>query len=161
MEPITFHAIGVIHTPHTDPTKTPIQPAYAEDIEGHAEVFDEYQDGLRDLDGFSHVYLIYHLHRAGPPRLTVTPFLEDVSHGVFATRAPNRPNAIGLSLVRLTRVVGNTIHFEGADMLDGTPLLDIKPYAARFEPAVAGDVRFGWLDGVDEATAQRRGRRSD
>jgi len=154
---LTVQPIGVIHTPHTRAAETPIQPVFAQGIQGRAEILPEYADGLADLEGFSHIWLLYWFHRAGPARLTVRPFLEDVEHGVFATRAPTRPNPLGLSLVRLVRRDGCTLHLEDMDVLDGTPLLDIKPYTPRFDERTG--VRTGWLAGVDEQTAQARGRR--
>lgn len=154
---VAFAVIGVIRSEHVAPENTPIQPIYARDCAGRVEVFPEYAEGLRDIEGFSHIYLIYHLDRAGPARLTVRPFLHDAEHGVFATRAPCRPNPIGLSIVELVRREGNTLHIRGVDMLDGTPLLDIKPYSARFDCFRA--TRNGWLDQVGEASAQQRGRR--
>ncbi len=117
----------------------------------------EFEDGLADLEGFSHLILLYHLHRTGGVKLRVTPFLEDVEHGVFATRAPCRPNPIGLSVVRLVRREGSVLHLADVDVLDGTPLLDVKPYVARFDRR--DGVRSGWQDGVDEGTARSRGRR--
>ena len=154
---LVLKPIGVIRSPHTEPPKTPIQPVYAQGIEGRAEILPEFADGLRDLEGFSHIILVYHFHRAKGVRLLVQPFLEDVEHGVFATRAPCRPNPIGTSLVRLVRREGTVLHLEDVDVLDGTPLLDIKPYIGRFD--VRDDVRCGWQEGVDETTAKRRGRR--
>jgi tRNA-Thr(GGU) m(6)t(6)A37 methyltransferase TsaA len=154
---VQYRPIGIIHSPHTDPSQTPIQPAYALGILGRAEVFEEFEEGLRDLEGFSHIYLIYHFHRASKPKLTVKPFLEDVPHGVFATRAPCRPNAIGFSLVRLLRREGRVLQLEDVDVLDGTPLLDIKPYVPRFD--LRDKVRCGWQEDVDEQTARVRGRR--
>jgi len=154
---VTYRPIGVLRTPHTEPDAAPIQPVYAEGAEGRAEVFAEFAEGLADLEGFSHLILLYHLHRAPPVKLTVQPFLEDVSHGVFATRAPCRPNAIGLSVVRLVRRDGAVLHLADVDMLDGSPLLDVKPYVARFDRREA--VRSGWQDGIDEADARVRGRR--
>jgi tRNA (adenine37-N6)-methyltransferase len=154
---ITFRPIGVLRSRHTQPEATPIQPVYADDCPGRAELLPEFVDGLADIEGFSHIYLVYHLHRAGPSRLRVKPFLQDVERGVFATRAPARPNPIGLSLVRLVRREGNVLHFDGADVLDGTPLLDLKPYAPRYDDIK--DARGGWTNEVDDATAQRRGRR--
>lgn len=156
---VTFRPIGVIHSPHKDPAATPIQPAFAADCPGRAELLPEFAAGLADIEGFSHLYLVFWLHRAGPPRLRVKPFLQDVERGVFATRAPSRPNPIGLSLVRLIRREGNVLHLAGVDVLDGTPLLDLKPYAPRYDRVE--DSRGGWTDEVDEATAQRRGRRHD
>jgi tRNA-Thr(GGU) m(6)t(6)A37 methyltransferase TsaA len=155
---ITYRPIGVIRSDHLVEDRTPIQPAYASGCRGRAEVFPPFAGGLRDLEGFSHVYLIYHFHRCGPARLLVKPFLQDVERGVFATRAPCRPNAIGLSIVELVRREGNVLYIDRVDILDGTPLLDIKPYAARFDRIEA--TRNGWQDEVDEETARQRGRRS-
>lgn len=154
---IVFSPIGIIHSPHTTAEKTPIQPIYAKNCQGHAQVFPEFSEGLRDLDGFSHVYLLYHFHQAASPRLLVKPFLQDVERGVFATRAPCRPNPIGLSVVRLLSIEGDTLHFEGIDILDGTPLLDIKPYTRRFDHIET--LRNGWQDEVDERVAEKRGKR--
>lgn len=156
-EQFIYRPVGVIRSDHTIADKTPIQPVYAVESEGRAEILPEFADGLRDIEGFSHVYLIYNFHRAGPPRLTVKPFLEDVEHGIFATRAPARPNAIGFSVVELVRREGPVLYFRGADILDGTPLLDIKPYIARFDNIVTS--RNGWQDGIDERTAERKGGR--
>jgi tRNA-Thr(GGU) m(6)t(6)A37 methyltransferase TsaA len=153
----TIRPIGTIHTPHTRAAETPIQPVFAEGIAGRAEIRPEYADGLRDLEGFSHIWLLYWFHQADAPRLLVRPFLQEFEHGVFATRAPTRPNPIGLSLVRLVRREGCVLHLADVDILDGTPLLDIKPYVPRFDYRT--DVRTGWLEAVDEETAQRRGRR--
>ena len=154
---IVFRPIGVIRTDHTKADKTPIQPVFAKGCTGRAEVFPEFEEGLRDLEGFSHVYLLYHMHRVEQPRMIVKPFLQDIERGVFATRAPCRPNAIGLSIVELIRREGAVLYLNGVDILDGTPLLDIKPYAARFDRIET--TRNGWQDEVDEETAQRRGKR--
>jgi tRNA-Thr(GGU) m(6)t(6)A37 methyltransferase TsaA len=154
---IVYTPIGIIHSEHHLPEKPPIQPVYARGCPGRAEIFAEFAEGLRDLDGFSHLYLIYHFHQAGTARLVVKPFLQDVDRGVFATRAPCRPNAIGLSVVELVSRAGNVLYFDGADILDGTPLLDIKPYTAKFD--IFKTARNGWQDEVDEATARHRGRR--
>jgi len=154
---ITYRPIGVIRSERLVPEETPIQPVYAKGCTGRAEILPEFADGLRDLDGFSHIYLIYHLDRAGLARLVVKPFLQDIERGVFATRSPSRPNAIGLSIVELVRREGNVLHLDSVDILDGTPLLDIKPYTARFDTFET--TRNGWQDEVDEETAQRRGRR--
>jgi len=156
-ERITYQAIGVIRSPHTDPTKCPIQPRYATGIEGRIEIDSAFENGLDDLDGFSHIVLLFHFHRAKPFRLKVVPFLDDVQRGVFSTRAPSRPNSIGMSVVRLLRRTGCILHIADVDILDGTPLLDIKPYIERF--GVDGPIRSGWQDAVDETEAGRRGRR--
>lgn len=156
-ENVTYKPIGVIRSGHTRPEDTPVQPIYATGCRGRAEVLPEYEAGLRDLEGFSHLYLLYHLHRAGPARLIMMPFLQDVEHGVFATRAPCRPNPIGLSIVALERREGNVLYLDGVDVLDGTPLLDIKPYTARFDRIET--TRNGWQDEVDDETARQRGTR--
>ena len=156
-KPVTYRPIGVIHSPHRDAKKTPVQPVFAQGIAGTAEVFAEYAEGLSDLDGFSHICLIYHFHEAAPAKLLVKPFLDDTPRGVFATRAPTRPNPVGFSVVRLVRREGRILHLEDVDVLDGTPLLDIKPYIARFDQR--DDVRSGWQEDVDEETARKRGRR--
>ncbi len=152
-----FVAIGVVRSLHQRAAETPIQPVYAGGCRGQAEIFPEFADGLRDLEGFSHIYLIYHLHQAPPARLLVKPYLQDAEHGVFATRTPGRPNPIGLSIVKLERREGNILYLDGLDILDGTPLLDIKPYCARFD--CIQQTRNGWQDDVDESTAQQRGAR--
>jgi tRNA-Thr(GGU) m(6)t(6)A37 methyltransferase TsaA len=154
---ITYKPIGVIHSNHVIAEQTPVQPVYAKGCSGRAEIFPEYEEGLRDLEGFSHVYLIYHLHMSELVKLTVKPFLQDVERGVFATRAPSRPNAIGLSIVELINREGTILHLDGLDILDGTPLLDIKPYVTRFD--CVKTLRNGWQDEVDEETARRRGKR--
>jgi tRNA-Thr(GGU) m(6)t(6)A37 methyltransferase TsaA len=134
----------------------PIQPTGAASVEGTAEVWPEFAAGLQDLAGFSHVILIYHFHQAGPTRLTVTPFLDTASRGVFATRAPTRPNPIGLSIVRLLGVEGNSLRLGNVDILDGTPLLDVKPYVADFDRPQ--QTRSGWLE---RARGQVRTKRAD
>lgn len=152
-----FQAIGIIHSGHHVAGKTPIQPVYAADFPGTVEIFPAFAAGLKDLDGYSHIYLLYVLDRAGEMRLTVKPFLQDVARGVFATRAPCRPNPLGMSIVPLERIEGNILHVGALDILDGTPLLDIKPYSRRFDCLVG--TRNGWQDEVDEAEARVRGRR--
>ncbi|MFH1017140.1 MAG: tRNA (N6-threonylcarbamoyladenosine(37)-N6)-methyltransferase TrmO [Pseudomonadota bacterium] len=155
---VTYKPIGVIRSGHHIAEQTPIQPVYAKGCKGRVEVFPEFAEGLRDLEGFSHVYLIYHLHKGGPAKLVVKPFLQDVDRGVFSTRSPRRPNAIGMSIVELIRRDGNVLHIDSVDILDGTPLLDIKPYTTRFD-RIEG-TRNGWHDEVDEETAKRRGTRT-
>jgi tRNA-Thr(GGU) m(6)t(6)A37 methyltransferase TsaA len=154
---ISFRQIGVIHTGHSNPEETPIQPCFAPDCKGRVVVFSEYAAGLKDLEAFSHLYLVFHLHQAGESKLLTKPFMQDVLRGVFATRSPRRPNPIGLSIVKLTGREDNVLHIEGADMLDGTPLLDIKPYSSRFDRMES--TRDGWQCEVDDATAWERGRR--
>lgn len=154
---ICFTPIGVIHSEHTVPEKTPIQPIYAQECFGTANIYAEYADGLKDLEGFSHVYLLYHMHRAKPTKLIVKPFLQDSEHGVFATRFPARPNTVGLSVAELIERRGNILHLKGVDILDETPLIDIKPYSAKFDHIQA--TRNGWMDEVSEAEAIQRGQR--
>jgi tRNA-Thr(GGU) m(6)t(6)A37 methyltransferase TsaA len=139
-----FIPIGVICTPFPRAQGTPIQSAVAGEAEGRVEVYPEFAEGLKDLDGFDRIWLLYWFDRAVAARLLVTPYLDEAERGVFATRAPCRPNPIGMSSVRLERVDGNVLLVRGVDMLDGTPLLDIKPYAPRFDHFEAG--RCGWLD---------------
>jgi tRNA-Thr(GGU) m(6)t(6)A37 methyltransferase TsaA len=154
---VTYKPIGVIRSEHVNPVETPIQPVYAKGCKGRAEVLPEFTDGLRDIEGFSNIYLIYHFHQAGPARLMLKPFLQDVERGVFSTRAPYRPNAIGLSIVELLKREDNVLYLDGVDILNGTPLLDIKPYTAKFD--LFETRRNGWQDEVDEQTAQKRGLR--
>ena len=122
----------------------PIQPSRARGIRGTVELKPEYAEGLQDLDGFSHAVLLCHFHRSSGFALKVVPFLDDTPRGVFATRAPRRPNPIGLSVVRILSVEGNRVNFEGADLIDGTPVLDIKPYVP--ELGEQEEVRLGWLE---------------
>ena len=141
---ISYRPIGVIHSPFTDIGGMPIQPTGAPGIRGTVEVFPEFAEGLKDLDGFSHIILLYHFHRAQESKLVVTPFMDPQPRGVFATRAPKRPNPIGLSIVKLLRIEQNILHIENVDVLDGTPLLDIKPYVPEFDQPRAD--RVGWLE---------------
>ena len=145
MDTITYHPIGVLHTPFHDLQGMPIQPSGEASAPGTAEIFPEFAAGLRDLDGFSHVILLYHLHAVRQVNLAPTPFLDTQPRGVFATRSPARPNPIGLSVVQLVRVEGNLLYLEALDMLDGTPLLDVKPYVPEFD-VPAEKVRTGWLE---------------
>lgn len=141
---IVLRPIGIIRSPFKKPKGTPIQPPAAKGVRGTVEIFPEYGEGLRDLDGFSHIILLYYFHLSGKPSLLVKPFMDDEKHGVFATRAPSRPNPIGLSVVRLLSIEGNKLYVEDLDVVDGTPLLDIKPYVPEFD--ARKDVRRGWLE---------------
>lgn len=142
---IEFLPVGIIHTDYKDVGNMPIQPVSDSGSEGWIEIFDEYSPGLADLEGFSHIYLIFHLHKSSGARLKVIPFLDTVERGIFATRSPARPNAVGLSVVKLVSVNGNILKIRGVDMLDGTPLIDIKPFVPFFEDTE--DVRTGWFAG--------------
>jgi len=140
---IQYKPIGVIHSPFKVPRDTPIQPAFARDIEGTVEIFPEYAEGLTDIEGFSHIILIYHFHLSNKFSLKVKPYLDDRLRGVFATRAPVRPNPIGISIVRLDRVVREKLYIRDIDIIDGTPLLDSKPYVPEFDTRET--VKIGWL----------------
>ena len=151
---IRYRPIGVIHSPFKEIEGMPIQPRGAAGVRGTVELLPEYAAGLKDLEGFSHIFLVYHFHRVSGVRLLVTPFMDQASHGIFATRAPMRPNPIGLSVVRLLSVEGNVLQVEGVDVLDGTPLLDIKPYVPAFD--VYEVERVGWLEGVAQGVKTKR-----
>ena len=143
MNNVIYKPIGVIHSPFKEPKGTPIQSSSARGIKGEIEIFPEYVDGLLDIDGFSHIILIYHFHLAIKSSLTAQPFMDDKTHGVFAIRGASRPNPIGISMVRLINVKDNILHIKNVDILDGTPLLDIKPYIPEIDTV---DVtRIGWL----------------
>jgi len=154
MAQINYKPIGVIHSPFKEPRGTPIQPAAAEGILGTVKVSPEYAEGLKDIDGFSHIILIYHFHLSKPSSLIVKPYLDSESHGVFATRAPSRPNPIGISVVRLIRRQGNVLHIQDVDIVDGTPLLDIKPYIPEFDTQEVN--KKGWLEGKAHRTSISR-----
>jgi tRNA-Thr(GGU) m(6)t(6)A37 methyltransferase TsaA len=144
MHQITYKPIGVIHSPFKEPKGTPIQPEGARGIDGTVEVFPEYAEGLKDLEGFSHIILIYHFHLSKGASLTAKPFMDSESRGVFAMRGPSRPNPIGISVVRLVRIENSILHIQDVDIVDGTPLLDIKPYVPRFDVREADSI--GWLE---------------
>jgi len=151
---IEFEPIGRIRTPFATLGGMPIQPSGAMGIQGTVEVFEDYRGGLKDLDGFSHVILLYHFHRSRGFDLTPIPFLDSVPRGLFATRAPRRPNPIGISVVRLDGIEEGTLHVRNVDILDGTPLLDIKPYVPEFDAREG--VRTGWLEEVQMNASSRR-----
>ena len=151
---ITFEPIGIIHTPWMEIQEMPIQPAGAGGVTGTVEVFEDFRPGLQDLDGFSHIILLYHFHRSNSFNLRVIPFMDSEPRGLFATRAPRRPNPIGLSIVPLNRIENGVLHIENVDILDGTPLLDVKPYVPKFDAQV--NVRVGWLEKTGEAVTRRR-----
>lgn len=137
-----LHPIGIIRTPFDSSRGVPIQ-SFKSQIHGHAEIIDKYVDGLKSLDGFSHIILLYWFHKAKEPIMRIKPYLDSKEHGLFATRAPARPNRIGLSIVKIEKISRNTISFSGADMLDGSPLLDIKPFVPEFDNRL--DATSGWL----------------
>ena len=141
---IKYKPIGFIHTPFKEPKGVPIQPVAGKDIEGKVEILPDYVEGLKDLEGFSHIILIYHLHLSKKASLLVKPYMDEKLRGVFATRAPSRPNPIGLSIVRLVKIKGNMIYIKDVDIVDGTPLLDIKPYVPEFDLREVN--KIGWLE---------------
>jgi tRNA-Thr(GGU) m(6)t(6)A37 methyltransferase TsaA len=143
MSEMIVKQIGVIHSPFREAKGTPIQPAFAKEAQGIVELLPEYAEGLKDLEGFERIWLIYWFDRAREYKLRVVPYMDTVEHGLFATRAPSRPNPIGMSPVKLERIEGSRLFISDMDILDGTPLLDIKPYSPRFD---CFDVkRHGWL----------------
>lgn len=150
-----FTPIGTVHSPYRELTDAPIQPRYSDEM-GQVEIYPEFADGLSDLGEFSHVWIIFIFHKSGGYELHVKPYLDEEKKGVFACRAPRRPNPIGMSLVRLESIDGNILNIKGLDMLDGTPVLDIKPYVADFDESQ--DASIGWLRGrVQDAPGKRGG----
>jgi len=141
---IKIKPIGIIHTPYKESKGMPIQGKFEKGVTGTIRLFPEYRVGLKDIQGFSHLILIYYFNRSKEERLIGKPFLEDKEHGIFAIRSPHRPNHLGLSIVKLKKVKGNIITFLEVDILNGTPLLDIKPYVAHFDARKY--VRNGWID---------------
>ena len=144
MSEIKYMPIGIIYSPFKEPKGTPIQPAGAKDVKGSIEIFPEYSEGLKDIEGFSHIILIFHFHLSKKNSLKVKPYMDNSVHGVFATRSPSRPNPIGFSVVRLVKVEKNILHVKDIDIIDGTPLLDIKPYVPEFDARKTE--KIGWLE---------------
>ena len=137
-----FQPVGVVISPHKNRSGMPIQPTFAKGCRGKIIIDKKYTEGLKDLDGFSHIIVIFHLHQSSGYKLSVVPYLDNTPHGLFATRTPNRPNPVGLSVVKLIEVKGNELIIENIDMLDGTPVIDIKPYIPDFDEAT--EVKTGW-----------------
>ena len=156
MDNVIYHPIGIIHSPYQQIEGMPIQPCGAIGMAGTVEINHEFAGGLKDINGFSHIFLIYHFHISKGYSLEVIPFLDDHPKGVFATRAPKRPNPIGLSIVKLIKVEDNILHIEDVDILDNTPLLDIKPYVSEFDALDQTEV--GWYS---KAKYNVRKRKSD
>jgi len=151
---ITYEPIGIITSPHKQMEGIPIQSRGATGIRGSITIYPPFLEGLQDLEGFSHLILIYHFHLSEGYELQPTPFLDTKPHGVFATRAPRRPNPIGFSIVRLIRIREHVLEIENVDILDGTPLLDIKPYVPQFD--IVGVERSGWLENKGENIGEIR-----
>ena len=151
---VEISPIGVIHSPFASLEGMPIQPVGAAGVKGKIEIFEKYAEGLQDLDGFSHIILLYQFHESHGFKLSVLPFMDTSPRGVFATRAPRRPNPIGMSVVRLESIDGRILHVDGVGILDRTPLLDIKPYVPEFD--AQGEIRTGWLDQAGKASREKR-----
>ena len=145
---IEYQPIGIVHSPFKKVKGMPIQPVGAKDVAGHIEIRPDLQEGLKDLEGFSHIFVIYHLHKVSGCSLLVKPFLDKIEHGVFSTRVPKRPNPVGLSVLKLVSVEASIVHVENLDILDGTPVIDIKPYVPKFDVWDAG--KTGWFAGKAE-----------
>ena len=154
MGEIAYRPIGIVHSPFKGVERMPIQPSGALGIKGTVEVFTQYSAGLKDLDGFSHIILIYHFHLSKGYSLEARPFMEKKTRGIFAMRAPARPNPIGISVVRLVRVEERILHIEDVDIVDGTPLLDIKPYVPDFDWREVE--RIGWLSGKSKRAGEHK-----
>jgi len=151
---IEFEPIGIIRSPFADAEGMPIQPIGAVGVKGSIEVFERFCPGLDDLNGFSHIILLYHFHRSHQFNLHVVPFLDSKPRGLFSTRAPNRPNPIGLSVVQLDKIEDNVLYIRNIDILDGTPLLDIKPYVPEFD--AQKEVRTGWFEKTGKKASSRK-----
>jgi tRNA (adenine37-N6)-methyltransferase len=148
---LNFRVIGIVHSSFRSAVGTPVQPFCATDSIGSVEIYEQYTEGLQDLEGFERIWLLFWCHRASECKLTVVPYRDTVSHGVFATRAPARPNPIGISSVKIDRIEGNIVYVKELDILDGSPILDIKPYVSQYDSYP--DQRCGWLD--DAAAANK------
>jgi tRNA-Thr(GGU) m(6)t(6)A37 methyltransferase TsaA len=156
MDNVIYNPIGIIHSPYKEVKGMPIQPCGAKGVRGSVEIKHKYVRGLKDIDGFSHIILLYHFHISKGYSLDIVPFLDDHPKGVFATRAPRRPNPIGLSIVKLIKVEDGILHIEDVDILDNTPLLDIKPYVSEFD--ALDQTEAGWYS---KAKYNVRSRKSD
>lgn len=143
MNEVIYRPIGVVYSPFKEPKNLPIQASASKGTNGTIELNPKYAEGLKDLEGFSHIILLYHFSLVKAGSLLVKPFLDDTFHGVFATRSPARPNAIGISTVRLIRIENNILYIQDIDILDGTPLLDIKPYIPKFD--CRRTTKIGWF----------------
>jgi tRNA (adenine37-N6)-methyltransferase len=146
MDTYSIEPIGIIRSPYTDTGEVPKGPGAEHRAEGVLEIRPELEHGLIDIEGFSHLFVIWVFHQAGPADLIARPPTDDRPHGVFATRSPRRPNPIGLTVVELLRRDGHRLHVRGVDMVDGTPIVDIKPYLSSVPPE---QIRRGWLDDAE------------
>lgn len=153
---IIYEPIGTIHSPFKDLEGMPIQPIGAKGIKGEIHLKEKFIEGLKDLEGFSHIILIYHLHLSYGYNMHVKPFLDNTERGVFATRAPKRPSPIGMSVVCLEKVEGSKIFISNVDIVDGTPLLDIKPYIPHFDKCKGEEVQIGWFEDKHEEAHHKK-----
>ena len=144
MNEIVIQPVGVIHSPYKESADIPIQGIFRTDAEAWVELKEKYAEGLKDLDGFSHAIILYFFHKSQREEIQGQPFLEQNKHGIFAIRSPHRPNHIGLSIVKIKKIEANRMYFTEVDMLDATPVLDIKPYVKYFDSR--DNVKCGWLD---------------
>jgi len=144
MNQITMHPIGVIHSPYNETKDLPIQGRFKDDVEAWIELKYKYVKGLKDLDRFSHCIIVYYFHKSNRETIEGKPYLEEDKHGIFAIRSPHRPNHIGLSVVKIKRIKANKLYFTEVDMINGTPVLDIKPYVKYFDSR--DNILSGWLD---------------
>jgi len=151
---IKIEQIGTIYSPFNSLENMPIQPKGAKEIEGYIIVDEKYEAGLKDLDGFSHIYLIFYLHQMKQAELLVTPFMDTIKRGVFSTRSPRHPNKLGLSVVELVSVIKNKITIKGVDILNKTPLIDIKPYIHNFDSVDKS--KSGWMQKTEKEVIQKR-----
>jgi tRNA-Thr(GGU) m(6)t(6)A37 methyltransferase TsaA len=151
---IEISKIGIIHSPFKELGNMPIQPVGAQDAEGEVVLEERFTAGLKDLDGFSHIYLIYHFHKATRMELEVVPYMDSEKRGVFATRSPLRSAHIGMSIVELLAVEGNRLKVRGIDVLDGTPLIDVKPYILQFD--YREGATSGWMKSAQEEVDRKR-----
>ncbi|HOP62680.1 MAG TPA: tRNA (N6-threonylcarbamoyladenosine(37)-N6)-methyltransferase TrmO [Spirochaetota bacterium] len=151
---IVLRPVGEIHTPFKTVENMPVQPSAGREVEAEIEIYPEFAEGLSDIEGFSHIYVIFYLNRVKNHKLRVIPFLDTVEHGIFATRSPARPNPVGLSVAELVEVKGNILRIRGVDMLDGSPVIDIKPFVPDFDHCE--NVKRGWFEGKAEMAVQIR-----
>ena len=155
MEPVVYRPIGYVSSPHTELDGMPLQPIADASGESTIELTDTHRGCLADLEGFSHVWVLAHLHESLGWDATVPAFLDDRSRGTFATRSPRRPNPVGLSLAKIVAVGDTTVVVDGVDLLDGTPILDLKPFVPLFDTP-SSEVRAGWFEGRAERVFRRR-----
>ena len=141
---IEMYPIGIIHSPYKSQSDVPIQSVFREKVDASIEVYKKFEKGLKDLEDFSHAFILTHLHKSNKEPMISRPYLEDIDHGVFSIRTPHRPNHIGLTIIKIDSIVDNIIHIKGVDMIDDTPVLDIKPYISYFD--CRENTRSGWVE---------------